>query len=370
MTRVIRSPGHFFYPIPLITLFLYLWLMLDYIVVGFGLAGSAFCKVLEEKGKSFKVFDDSGPSASLIAAGLYNPVVIKRLNPVWKAAKLLEDSDLHYKQLREILKTDFYENIPVYRRFTGPGEQNNWFQAADREELKAFISAKLISDEIPGIEAPYNYGEVNGTGRIFTQKMLYAHWSYLELKGKVIEANFNPEFVREQADGICYGDLNAKYIVYTMGIRALENNKFSSLPLVPSKGDYIFIEAPDLKSDVVLNAGVFIVPEGNGIYRVGATYSPQNIWEPSTEERRKLEEKLSKLGIAFKVVNHTSGIRPTVNDRRPIVGRIPGYRHSYIINGLGSRGVLQAPSMAQQLYYLIEEGKALWPQIDIARFNA
>ena len=51
---------------------------LDYIVVGLGLAGLAFIEELIEANKSFLVFEDNSQTSSLVAGGVYNPVILKR----------------------------------------------------------------------------------------------------------------------------------------------------------------------------------------------------------------------------------------------------------------------------------------------------
>jgi len=57
----------------------------DYIIVGCGLAGIAFCEQLNAANKTFIVFDNASQHSSTIAGGLYNPVVLKRFTPVWKS---------------------------------------------------------------------------------------------------------------------------------------------------------------------------------------------------------------------------------------------------------------------------------------------
>ena len=59
----------------------------DYIVVGLGLAGLAFVEELISNKKSFVVFEDNSQTSSLVAGGVYNPVVLKRFTPVWNAKK-------------------------------------------------------------------------------------------------------------------------------------------------------------------------------------------------------------------------------------------------------------------------------------------
>ena len=62
----------------------------DYIIVGCGLAGISFCEQLKANKKSFLVFDDNSQSSSVVAGGLYNPVVLKRFTSVWKSKEQLQ----------------------------------------------------------------------------------------------------------------------------------------------------------------------------------------------------------------------------------------------------------------------------------------
>ena len=79
--------------------------MLDYIIVGLGLAGISFCEVLEKEGKSFMVVSDDSQQASLVAGGLYNPVILKRFTMAWKGR---EQMDLAIPALQILWKTAFY----------------------------------------------------------------------------------------------------------------------------------------------------------------------------------------------------------------------------------------------------------------------
>ena len=71
----------------------------------------------------------------------------------------------------------------------------------------------------------------------------------------------------------------------------------------------------------------------------------------------------------FEVVDHVAGIRPTVKDRRPLVGVHSIYSKLFVLNGLGTRGVMIAPYVAQALYNSIEHHMPLDKEIDIKRFT-
>jgi len=58
-----------------------------------------------------------------------------------------------------------------------------------------------------------------------------------------------------------------------------------------------------------------------------------------------------------------------VIDRRPLLGRHPKYENVYILNGLGTRGVLMSPLLSNWLFEFIENKKKLPPEADIKRFE-
>ena len=134
--------------------------MLDYLVVGLGLAGTAFCELLEQQNKSFVCISDLSQQASVVAGGLYNPVILKRFTPAWRAQEQLKIALPFYLQLEEKLQTKLDYKLPVYRRFASVGEQNNWFQAADRPQLQPFLSLQIRENHNPLLDAPFGFGEV------------------------------------------------------------------------------------------------------------------------------------------------------------------------------------------------------------------
>ncbi len=68
------------------------------------------------------------------------------------------------------------------------------------------------------------------------------------------------------------------------------------------------------------------------------------------------------------VVEHVVAIRPTVVDRRPVVGTHLDFKNIHILNGLGSRGVMIAPYVSQKLFNSIENNTPLDSEIDVSRF--
>ena len=342
----------------------------DYIIVGCGLAGIAFCEQLRAHKKSFLVFDDNSQDSSSVAGGLYNPVVLKRFTEVWKAKELLELALPKYRALEDLLNVKLDFKVQVFRKFSSIEEQNQWFTAADKPNLEPFLSIHIKKNSNPSIKAPNGFGEVLQTGRIDTKSLVNHYREYLENHNSFIKEKFDFNDLVIENDCVVYKNNKAKQIVFAEGFGMLNNPYFKDLPLNVVKGEIIMIKAPELKLDVVLKSSVFIAPSGNDKYFVGATYN----WKDKTkaisnEGREELESKLKTfISCDYEVIDQLAGIRPTVKDRRPLVGVHSKYKNLFVLNGLGTRGIMNAPYAAKQLYDFIEDNIPLDKEINIERF--
>jgi glycine oxidase len=346
-------------------------MQVDYVIIGIGLAGISFCEQLKAHNKSFIVFDNASQQSSTVAGGLYNPVVLKRFTPVWKCKEQLDLALAMYAGLEAELHVKLDYKIPVYRKFASLEEQNDWFTASDKPILSEYLSPKIIKNENASIDAPFGFGEVFETGRVDVKTLIEAYKEYLIKNDLFFESVLDYDGLKFLDNGIQYNTIHAKYIIFAEGFGLKKNPFFKDLPLVPAKGELLTIHAPDLKIDYVLKAGVFLIPLGNDLYSVGATYEWKDLSNDITAiAKEALINKLKKLiNCEFEVVSQVAGIRPTVKDRRPLVGRHKTYKTMYVLNGLGTRGVMIGPYVAQQLYNFIEKGIPLENEIDISRFK-
>lgn len=342
----------------------------DYIIVGCGLASIAFCELLRGYNKSFIVFDDSSQQSSIAAAGLYNPVILKRFSEVWKAKVQLELALPLYAKIEKDLNIQVDYKLRILRRFTSIQEQNKWFNASDKPSLEPYLSTQLVTNSNLEIDAPFGFGEVLHAGRLDTADLIISYKQFLKENDNLIESSFEYDKINFQNDVIQYKKMQSKYIVFAEGFGVKKNPYFNYIPLTGSKGEILTIKAPDLKIDYAIKSSVFVIPLGDDLYNVGSTYDNEDKSNVPTE-RAKLE-LLSKLKTFikcdFEIVNHLAGVRPTVKDRRPLVGRHYEYRNLYVLNGLGTRGVMIAPYVAEKLFRFIENNDALDTEIDINRF--
>ena len=345
--------------------------MKDFIIVGAGLSGACLAYRLEKAGKSFVVFDDESQVASKVAGGLMNPLVLKRFTLAWKADEQMNKARSFYRDMEMHLGKTFLNPLEVYRRFSSVEEQNNWFTAADKPFIAPFLDTKLVPEVNKHISGKYSFGRVLQTSRIDSRHLLESYSRHLEDEVKLVKERFDHREIKISSEEIIYKDIPAKNVIFCEGFGLLKNPYFNYLPLRGNKGEYIIINAPGLDLEVAIKSSIFIFPAGGDLYVVGATYSNSDKTpEPTVAAREELVKKLKDLiKIDFEVVDQIAGIRPSTIDRRPIVGRHPKYRNLYTCNGFGSRGILAAPSLSEELLDHIENDTPLDPETNISRFT-
>lgn len=344
--------------------------MVDYLIIGSGLAGISFAEIALKNNKSILVIDNDSQNSSKIAGGLYNPVILKRFSEVAQASEHLLIMKEFLAGLEKKLcdKIDF--KTPILRKFFSVEEQNNWFAASDKENLAPFLSTDLVFKKYQSIDSPYGYGQVLQTGFVDTALLLIHYRNYL-IKNKLFrDTSFDYSLIMEEKKGIKYQDIFAKNLIFAEGFGMHANPYFKHLPLDGTKGELLVIKAPKLNLDVILNASIFILPLGNDLFKIGATYD----WErkddiPTEAGKNELLAKIKDvIHCDYEIIAHYAGVRPTVKDRRPLVGTHPNHNFIHILNGLGTRGVMLGPAMAKALFEKIEYNSPLNNEIDICRF--
>ena len=343
----------------------------DYIIVGLGLAGIAFAEELKKQHKSFVVFEDVSQTSSLVAGGMYNPVILKRFTPVWNAKEQLEVAIPFYKSLENKLSGSFDQVLSIYRTFKSIEEQNNWFIACDKPVLQEFMHPELVDVDSAAVMAPFMAGRLKHTGRIKVKELVNAYRDDLKQHGSLIEETFRHDGILTWETHIEYKGFSADKIVFCEGNGVKKNRFFNKLPLNGTKGELLTIYAPELKLNDVVKSAIFILPLGKDEYKVGATFNwSDKTNSPTAEGRKELEEKLkSVINCSYEVIDHEAGVRPTTGDRRPLLGSHKDNSRLAIFNGLGTRGVMIAPLMAKKLYQFLENDIPLDKEIDIRRFK-
>lgn len=345
--------------------------MFDYLIVGSGIAGICFAETALQNNKSILVFDNNSQNSSKVAAGIYNPVILKRFSSVWNAKEQMDFLNFFYAQIEDRLNVKIDFKMPVLRKFYNIQEQNDWFSASDKPNLSPFLSSIIFRKKYFGIDSPFDFGLVLHTGYVNTRLLLEKYQSFLKDNDLFVEETFDFDSLLLEQDFINYKGIKTKNIIFADGFGLKANKYFNHLPLDGTKGEILIIKAPNLNLDSMINSSVYIVPLGNDLYKIGATYN----WEDKTNNttsagKQELIDRIQELlHCEFEIINHLAGVRPTVKDRKPLVGTHSLYKNLHILNGLGTRGVMLGPSLAKSLFEHIEYKKPLDIYIDIKRFD-
>jgi len=344
----------------------------DFIIVGQGLAGTFLAYELFRQNKAFVVFNDPGQSkASDVAAGLINPVVFRRMTKSWMVDDAFPQMETTYRQMEELLQEQFYFPSRMFR-ILSEGEADFWKEKVFANQLESYLQAEPdLNYRNRSITNPFSFCCVNKSGHLDIQKLISAFSGFLNRQNRIRNEKFIYQKFILQPGCVDYDDVTAEKIIFCEGSGASQNPFFDNLKFKHSKGEVLELKIPELNLDKIVSGEVFVMPIGNNRYKVGATYSWDELnWETTDAASKELLTKLKNIISAnSEVLNQKAGIRPTMHDRKPVIGLLPDHPQIGIFNGLGSKGVLLGSYFARQFSnYLCGNSTYIHPEVDINRY--
>lgn len=330
-------------------------------IIGWGLAGATTAWELYKRNIQFTVYDSGENFSSRVAAGIVNPIVFKRLTLSWQADKLMPIANRFYETIEKMLNEKLISSKTILYPFNNFEDENNWSVKIADERYAPFIK-HTETNSINGIKTKHGFGEVKTFGSVDTNLFLDASKKFLSSKGI--------QFITSKPD---YQSLKAaehKDTIFCEGFEIMNNPFFNYIPMKPTHGETLTIHCPNLNLEKIISKNLFIQPLGNNHYKIGSTYN-WDMLEPKTTEAGKndLLERLNLiLDLPFEIVKHEAGIRPTISDRRPVVGSHPNHKNLHLLNGLGTKGVLIAPYCANVLVNYLIDKTPIADEINVKRF--
>lgn len=327
----------------------------EVLIVGQGIAGSILGYRFYEKGISFTTVDISLPGASSpVAAGVYNPIVFRRMLKGWRSAEMLEEADRLYPALERLLGIKVQHRCGILKVLPNRESADFWDLKRTQNHLEAWIDEACRAPSGKALSTMYATGYVKAAGYIRTSLLVETWRSFLKQTGNLIEDSFDFAQIRQDKEGLHYRDNSYKKVVFCEGWRVVHNPYFKYLPHVPTKGECLMFDSAALPQwgTTVLSADQFIIPDyTKRLAWAGSNYDWGNTNpEPDLNAAKKVLDGLEKLiGKPPVPVLHVSGIRPGTPDRRPYVLQHPEYKSMYLFNGLGAKGVLLAPLLSCEM---------------------
>jgi glycine/D-amino acid oxidase-like deaminating enzyme len=327
---------------------------------------------LLQHGKKVLVVDKGlETSSSKAAAGIFNPVTGKRLVKTWQADHLFSFLQEYYTNLEKDLGVKFLHLLPIYRPYASIEEQNAWTAQTSSPDLIPYTDTQTHPQRYASyVHSPYGGLLIRQSGYVDLPLLLNAYKQFLKSQDAYRQEQFTQADVTYTATKVIWKDVAAKKILFCEGTYNHENPYFNWLPFNQVKGELLLVHIPGMVSDCIVSRGIFVLPLGGEIFKVGATYVWNDLsWQPTMEARAELTGKLQELiKLPFTIVNHLAGIRPASADRRPFIGLHPDNPVFGIFNGLGTKGVSLAPYFAQHFVEHLEQGKDLLKEVHINRY--
>lgn len=345
----------------------------EILVVGHGLAGSLMAWELQQAGMDYKVMN--APlihRSSDVAGGLFNPLMFRKLRLSRMVRELWPVMQTTYEAIEKHFGTKLLHHV-LSAKMLYDNEISEWEQGKEKN-TGLYIQALKRDLAIQGLRKVPALGLIASSGYLDIGKWLEISKRDLVDKEKFIEEALVYEDLTVSKDKILINNLiEARKIIFCEGAAAMNNPWFKGEWLTPNKGELLEIHAPGLEETYILRDDVFILPLGQQRFKVGATYSHSPInTMPSAQGRNELQAKLEKMiAVPYEITKQYAGVRPAIKDRMPVLGAHPTQGNMFILNGLGSRGVVLAPYCAKALVKSLLFNNELIPDfLNISRFAA
>ncbi|KUJ51204.1 NAD(P)/FAD-dependent oxidoreductase [Chryseobacterium sp. JAH] len=339
----------------------------DYIIVGDGYAALFFAHQLTKNKKSFVIFSEGRKSASQISAGIVNPVVLKKFTTFWRAQEQLDFLKISLAEIEKYTGVNYLIDASIHRIFHDENEQRLWSKKAQTEELSNFLNQNFKSVE--GVRNDFNTGIVDQSARLNVNGFFGDLLTFHENNAQLIKEKFYYDELN--IDESTYQNIKFSKIIFCEGMAVKNNPYFSDIPVIPNKGHHIRIRlSMPIHENITIKKKHFLFPLNDDLYFYGGTYDRDQLHEHVDESAvEQLRNGLSEFyPNDFDIEEVHFGFRPTVKDRRPIVGRHFEHHNLYVFNGLGARGILNGCYFSKSLYDFIESNVDLPEEICLDRF--
>jgi glycine oxidase len=300
-------------------------------IVGQGLAGTCLGLEFLKRGVDFKIVDSGKGGSTRVAAGLINPLTGKNFLPSWLIEDFHPNAVDYFESLGERFGVKLWHSMPVMRLAETEKEWQKITSKLDTAEVSQWLNGERDAQTPDGF---VGHLILRGGGWLDTKRFLNVTRAYFQEQG-VLEVGVEKfdhvdatRILCEGAQGLLKGQLGSHRC---------------------AKGEILTVQAAWSEEYIKIGSGGWLIPIGEGLFRVGSTYEWKQLDElPTDAGLARICEIAKKLGgNDFQVVEHVAGIRPILRRSQPLIGKSAA--GNWMFNGLGSKGSLYAPKMAAML---------------------
>jgi hypothetical protein len=156
------------------------------------------------QGKRVCVFDrPQAGRSSAVAAGMVNPIVLRRTIPSWRASEMLAIAGAFYRELEMRYDTTFWHPLTLAAIFPTAQEAGIWQLRTKDPEIAPFLERESTADvALESLPRPYGHGVVKRCGW-FGCARLSGSTSCAMVQGRRSSGNLGCAFGSHSCSGRC-----------------------------------------------------------------------------------------------------------------------------------------------------------------------
>lgn len=345
----------------------------DTIIIGQGLAGTTLAWRLLEYGQNILIVDqDADVTCSNIAAGLITPITGMRLVVSWRFNELRAVAEQFYRTIEEKSNCVFFHPRGMLRLFSNEAEQTRFKKKMENQTFRDLVKEPILDFDdsvfLPlqgGFEMP-KAAQLNvaiflkQSRQLFQKKHCY-HSAKIDVHQDIVLTENGVQIPGCQAQ--------ADRLIFCQGAEDRNNPWFSQLIFKPAQGEILTLKIPDSHEQRIIKHKAWLCPMPENRFAAGSTYQWDSLDNQPTEQgKNEIVAQLKQfLQAPFEILDHQAAIRPALHDQKPIIGMHSRHKQLGIMNGLGSKGSLQAPWVAENFANHLCHDEPIDPEIDIEK---
>lgn len=336
----------------------------DYFIIGQGLAGSILACELIERGKSVLVLDNKHHhSASVVAAGIINPITGHRLNITDNFNEYMPVAKAFYSRITQHLGGEILHNLQQFRLIKNQGQFEFWQKRCKESEYEGLLGL-MHEEHHPFKQKAFGILEIKQSAYVDVITFLHKTAELLKSQDRLRHTRIDYDAIEYRDKEIQIGLLKANAIIFCEGYQAINNPLLKHLPFKLSKGDVLTLNIDNADNVSMLNWGQWLSPN-NKQYKLGSSYDWKNLdTKPDIKTKKALLNSLENYtNYNYQLTHHQSGIRPTTTQRHPFIGKLNNLNNVYCFNGFGSKACLLTPFYAKQFTEYLLHKKPLQSNI-------
>ena len=169
----------------------------DVILLGQGLAGTVLHRTLRARGMRVLMVDaPRAGMASHVAAGMVNPVVLRRMVLSWRASEMLAIANAFYREMELDHDAAFWHPTRFAKIFTTAKEKAIWQLRADDDVGQFLCDEQLNDSALATLPQPFGHGQIMRAFWLDVQQMLGTERQRMQDRGELLELNAGADDLR------------------------------------------------------------------------------------------------------------------------------------------------------------------------------